>query len=276
MNTDAKPKDILEELVLARQEGNPVALAVIVKARGSVPRHTGTKMLVYADGRTSGTIGGGVLEARVLQQALESLEDYQSRYIPYSIVDPGRGDPGICGGEVEVFVEPYLPPITILIIGCGHVGQSVAKLANWLGFRVVASDDREGMATPEVVPDADLYFPGSFSDTISSFKININTYVVAVTRNVEVDREILPKLLETEAPYIGVIGSRRRWEETQRLLSEDGIDQDQMSRFHSPIGLELHAETPEEIAVSILAEVIMIHRGGSGNRMAAVPAEQGV
>jgi xanthine dehydrogenase accessory factor len=276
MNAYAKPKDILEELVVARQEGNPVALAVIVKARGSVPRHTGTKMLVYADGRTSGTIGGGELEARVLQQALASLEDNKSRYIPYSLVDPERGDPGICGGEVEVFVEPYLPPTTILIIGCGHVGQAVAQLANWLGFRVVVSDDREGMATPEVVPDADYYFPGSIEDTLSSFKVNITTYVVAVTRNVELDRVILPKILETEAPYIGIIGSRRRWEETQRLLLEDGIDKDQMSRFHSPIGLELHAETPEEIAVSILAEVIMIHRGGSGNRMAAVPSEQGI
>ena len=128
MNADAKPKDILEELVAARQQGNPVALAVIVKARGSVPRHTGTKMLVYADGRTSGTIGGGELEARVLQQALASLEDNKSRYIPYSLVDPERGDPGLCGGEVEVYVEPYLPPITILIIGCGHVGQAVAQL----------------------------------------------------------------------------------------------------------------------------------------------------
>ncbi len=276
MNADAKPKDILEELVLARQEGNPVALAVIVKARGSVPRHTGTKMLFYADGRTSGTIGGGELEARVMQQALASLEDNKSRYIPYSLVDPERGDPGVCGGEVEVFVEPYLPPAAILIIGCGHVGQAVAQLASWLGFRVVVSDDREGMATPEVVPDADLYFPGSIEDTLSSFKVNTTTYVVAVTRNVEVDRVILPKILETEAPYIGIIGSRRRWEETQRLLSEDGIDKDQMSRFHSPIGLELHAETPEEIAVSILAEVIMIHRGGSGNRMAAVPTGQEV
>lgn len=276
MNADAKPKDILEELVLARQEGNPVALAVIVKARGSVPRHTGTKMLFYADGRTSGTIGGGELEARVMQQALASLEDNKSRYIPYSLVDPERGDPGVCGGEVEVFVEPYLPPAAILIIGCGHVGQAVAQLASWLGFRVVVSDDREGMATPEVVPDADLYFPGSIEDTLSSFKVNTTTYVVAVTRNVEVDRVILPKILETEAPYIGIIGSRRRWEETQRLLYEDGIDKDQMSRFHSPIGLELHAETPEEIAVSILAEVIMIHRGGSGNRMAAVPTGQEV
>lgn len=276
MNADAKPKDILEELVLARQEGNPAALAVIVKARGSVPRHTGTKMLFYADGRTSGTIGGGELEARVMQQALASLEDNKSRYIPYSLVDPERGDPGVCGGEVEVFVEPYLPPAAILIIGCGHVGQAVAQLASWLGFRVVVSDDREGMATPEVVPDADLYFPGSIEDTLSSFKVNTTTYVVAVTRNVEVDRVILPKILETEAPYIGIIGSRRRWEETQRLLYEDGIDKDQMSRFHSPIGLELHAETPEEIAVSILAEVIMIHRGGSGNRMAAVPTGQEV
>lgn len=274
MNEEAKPKDILEELVLARQEGNPVALAVIVKARGSVPRHTGTKMLFYADGRTSGTIGGGELEARVMQQALASLEDNKPRYIPYSLVDPARGDPGVCGGEVEVFVEPYLPPATILVIGCGHVGQAAAQLASWLGFRVVVSDDREGMATPEVVPDADLYFPGSIEDTLSSFKVNITTYVVAVTRNVEVDRIVLPKILETEAPYIGIIGSRRRWEETQRLLYEDGVDKDQMSRFHSPIGLELHAETPEEIAVSILAEVIMIHRGGSGNRMAAVPTEQ--
>ena len=276
MNAGAKLKDILEELVLARQEGNPVALAVIVKARGSVPRHTGTKMLFYADGRTSGTIGGGELEARVMQQALASLKDNKSRYIPYSLVDPERGDPGVCGGEVEVFVEPYLAPATILIIGCGHVGQAAAQLASWLGFRVVVSDDREGMATPEVVPDADLYFPGSIEDTLSSLKVNITTYVVAVTRNVEVDRVILPKILETEAPYIGIIGSRRRWEETQRLLYEDGIDKDQMSRFHSPIGLELHAETPEEIAVSILAEVIMIHRGGSGNRMAAVPTEQEV
>ncbi len=276
MKSKGKPKDTLEELVTARQAGVPVALATIVKASGSVPRHTGSKMLVYADGRTSGTIGGGELEARVLNQALAALKDNNSRYVPYSLVDPKRGDPGVCGGEVEVYVEPYLPPITILIVGCGHVGKAVAQLGSWLGFRVAVSDDREGMATPETVPDADLYFPGTIEDTLASFNVSITTHIVVVTRNVEIDRVILPKLLETDAPYIGIIGSRRRWQETRRLLIEDGLDEDQMSRLHSPIGLELHAETPEEIAISILAEVIMLHHGGSGNRMAAMPSKEGV
>jgi xanthine dehydrogenase accessory factor len=276
MKSNGKTKDPLEELVNARKAGEPVALAVIVKARGSVPRHTGSKMLIYTDGHTSGTIGGGELEARVLDQALAALKDNKSRYIPYSLVDPKRGDPGVCGGEVEVYVEPYLPPITILIIGCGHVGKAVAQLGSWLGFRIAVSDDREGLATPEAVPEADLHFPGSIDDTLASFNVNFNTNIVAVTRNVEIDREVLPKLLETDAPYIGIIGSRRRWQETRRLLTEDGFDEDQINRFHSPIGLELHAETPEEIAVSILAEVIMLHRGGTGIRMAAMPSVEGV
>ena len=273
MQSKAKPKEIFEELLVARQDSEPVALAIVVQARGSVPRRAGAKMLVYADGSTSGTIGGGELEARVVQQALEALADNQTRYIPYSLVDPARGDPGVCGGEVEVFVEPYLSPLTILIIGCGHVGRAVAELASWLGFRVAVSDDRDGMATPEVVPDADLYFPGSIESTLESLKVGVTTYVVAVTRNVEVDRVILPKILETEAPYIGIIGSRRRWQETQRLLVEDGVSEQQMTRFHSPIGLELHAETPEEIAVSIMAEIILTHRGGTKAQMALQSSE---
>lgn len=274
MKNNTPGNDAIEELVTAKQAAIPVALAVIVKSRGSVPRHTGTKMLVYAGGRTSGTIGGGELEARVVQEALASLEDNQPRYVPYSLVDPERGDPGVCGGEVEVYVEPHLPPITVLIVGCGHVGRAVAQLGSWLGFRIAVSDDREGMATPETVPEADLYFPGSIEDTLASFKVNITTYIIAVTRNVEVDRQVLPRLLQTEAPYIGVIGSRRRWEETRKVLLEDGLFEEQINRFHSPIGLELHAETPEEIAVSILAEVIMLYRDGSGARMAMVPRDE--
>ena len=273
MNSKVKVKETLVELLDAREHGESVALAVIVKARGSVPRREGTKMLVYSDGRTSGTIGGGELEARVVQEALDSLGDNRTRYVPYSLVDPSRGDPGVCGGEVEVFVEPYLPPLTILIIGCGHVGKATAQLASWLGFRVAVSDDREGLAAPDAIPDADLHFQGSMEETLKSLKVDSTTYVVAVTRNVEVDRIVLPKLLETNTPYIGVIGSRRRWEETRRLLIEDGISDVQMKRFHSPIGLELHAETPEEIALSIMAEIIMLHRGGSGSRMANGPAE---
>lgn len=262
-------ESIIQQLATAKKAGEAIALALVVKARGSVPRHTGTRMLIYEDGRTSGTVGGGELEALVVQEALASLKDNLPRYIPYSLVDPARGDPGVCGGEVEVFVEPHLPPATIFIIGCGHVGLAVAQLASWLGFRVAVSDDREELATPEHVPEADLYFPGALTRALKSFKFTDSTFVVAVTRNVTVDRESLPLLLKTPAPYIGVIGSRRRWEETRRLMLEDGLGQDQLARFHSPIGLDIEAETPQEIAVSIMAEILMVYRGGSGARMAA-------
>jgi xanthine dehydrogenase accessory factor len=259
---------LLSELLAARKEGEPVALATVVKARGSVPRHAGSKMLIYSDGRTSGTIGGGEMEARVVEEALQALSTGQTVTVPYSLVDPAKGDPGVCGGEVEVFIEPYSSPATILVIGCGHVGRAVVHLASWLGFFVVANDDREELVDPQLVPGADIYIAGPIEQVLEQFSVTGNTYVVSVTRNVLVDRQIMPKLIETPSPYIGVIGSRRRWEETKRLLQEDGLDVEQMQRFHSPIGLEIHAETPEEIAVSILAEIIMMRHGGSGERMA--------
>jgi xanthine dehydrogenase accessory factor len=156
-----------------------------------------------------------------------------------------------------------------LVIGCGHVWRAVVHLASWLGFFVIANDDREALVDPQLVPGADLYIAGTIEQVLERSPVTSNTYIVSVTRNVLVDREIMPKLIETPSPYIGVIGSRRRWEETKRLLLEDGLGMEQMQRFHSPIGLEIHAETPEEIAVSILAEIIMLRQGGSGNRMAS-------
>jgi xanthine dehydrogenase accessory factor len=177
------------------------------------------------------------------------------------------GDPGVCGGELEVYLEPYLPPATVFIVGAGHVGQAVAELAHWLGYRVVVHDDREDLATEEAVPDADVYLPGTIDEALSQHKITRNTFVVLTTRNVMVDREVLPQLAGTPAPYVGVIGSRKRWQHTKELLAEEGLSEEQLARFHSPIGLELNAETPEEIAVSIMSEIIMLRRGGTGDRM---------
>lgn len=259
---------IFSELLAAKVSGEPIVLATIIRARGSVPRHAGSKMLIYEDGRISGTIGGGEMEARVVQEAVSALDDGQPRVVPYSLVDPASGDPGVCGGEVEIYIEPYQPVTTIFVIGCGHVGRAVVKLAKWLGFRVVANDDREELATPEQTPDADIYLPGSIEKALVEFNVTGNTYIVLVTRNVLLDRQILPHLVDTRATYIGIIGSRRRWEETKRLLREDGLDEEQIQRFHSPIGLELQAETPEEIALSIMAEIVMFRHGGSGKRMA--------
>ncbi|MBE2201184.1 MAG: XdhC family protein [Anaerolinea sp.] len=266
MHNDHAPQ-LLVELMAAQQAGEPVALATIVKARGSVPRHAGAKMLIYGDGRTSGSVGGGEMEAQVVQEAVAALAQNQPHLVPYAFVDPQRGDPGVCGGEIEVFVEPYLPPTAVFIVGCGHVGQAVADLAHWLGYQVVVTDDRADLATPAQIPHADVYLPGDFAAALAQRPLTANTYVVVVTRNVEIDRHILPLLAATPTPYIGVMGSRRRWAETERLLLADGLDETLLTRFHAPIGLELNAETPAEIAVSILAEIIMQRRGGHGKRM---------
>jgi len=258
---------ILKELLAAQEAGETVVLATVIKARGSVPRHAGSKMLIYADGRTTGSIGGGEMEARVVQEAGSAIRDGQTRVIPYALVDPKRGDPGVCGGDVEIYVEPYTQLATLFVIGCGHVGRALAAQARLLKYRVVVTDDRHELVTPEQVPFADIYLPGSIDEALSANPIHHNTFVTVVTRNVSIDRQILPKLLATPAPYIGVMGSQRRWAETKRLLKEDGLVESELERFRSPIGLELNAETPEEIAVSIMAEIIMVRRDGTGKRM---------
>lgn len=260
-------EQILSELLAAQATSEAVVLATVIKARGSVPRHAGAKMLVYEDGRTSGTVGGGEMESRVIAEAMAALRDGHTRVLPYSLVEPARGDPGVCGGEVEIYLEPYLPPPTLFIVGCGHVGRALADLGHWLGYRVVVTDDRADLASPEYIPDADVYLPGTIEEALAAHPITRNTYIALVTRNVMIDRQVLPKLVDSPAPYIGVMGSKRRWSETKKLLQDEGLSEADLQRFHSPLGLELNAETPAEIAVSIMAEIIMLRRGGSGERM---------
>jgi xanthine dehydrogenase accessory factor len=261
--------EVLTALLAAQNAGQSAVLVTVTQARGSVPRRAGAKMVVFEDGRFQGTIGGGEMEARAVQEALAVLQNGHPKATSVSLVSPERGDPGLCGGEVTLFMEPYWPPATVFIIGCGHVGQAVAAQAKVLGYRVVVTDDREALASPEHVPDADVYLPGSIDSALQAHPITRNTYVVVVTRNVQLDRQILPKLAQTPAPYIGVMGSRRRWAETSRLLLADGLPPEALERFHSPLGLELNAETPAEIALSILAEIVMVRRGGTGSRMSA-------
>jgi xanthine dehydrogenase accessory factor len=177
---------------------------------------------------------------------------------------------------LDVYLDPILGKPTLLVIGGGHVGKAVAHLAHWLGFRVIISDDRPEFATRQAVPDADGWIPGALADLPGKVEIDSQTYVLLTTRGVPVDVDALPALLDKPAAYIGVIGSRRRWEVCAEQLRQQGVPQDQIDRVHSPVGLELHAETPEEIAVSMLAEIIMLRRGGTGEVMAHRPrAAQG-
>jgi xanthine dehydrogenase accessory factor len=190
--------------------------------------------------------------------------------------DPFRGDPGVCGGSLEVYVEPVQPEPTIVVVGGGHVGRAVVSLAGWLGYRVVLSDDRAEFCSPEAVPGAGEYICCPLSELAGRLKITPFTYLILTTRNVGVDVEGLPELLDRPAAYIGVIGSKRRWQTAREKLIEMGVSEAKLDRIVSPMGLELNAETPEEIALSILAEIIMLRRGGDGGRMGGLRQKAGM
>ncbi len=258
---------IYQKMTQLIQSHETFALCILVQTSGSTPRQAGSKMLVFPDGSIWDTIGGGEVEQRVIEEALTALAEGKPRNLSYSMVDPAKGDPGVCGGQMEVYVEPVLPQKTVIVIGAGHVGQAVVRLAHWLGFYVVASDDRPEFITPESVRDADELLSCPITELVQKVKIHPQTYLVLTTRNVELDAQVLPALLKSPAAYIGVIGSRRRWQTTRKMLLEKGIAEEEIDRVHSPMGLDIKAETPEEIAVSILAQIIMLRQGGDGSMM---------
>ena len=248
-------------------KGEAAVFCTIVEAKGSTPRHEGSKMLVFPDGHIIGTVGGGEIENRVIAEAIDALKARRSKVLHYNLVSPEKGDPGICGGQVEVYVEPIIPRLTLLVVGAGHVGRQVVHLAKWLDYRAVVSDDRAEMCTSEFMPGADEFVICPMAEIPNNTKITPYTYIVITTRGSDVDIEGLPQLLDTEAAYIGIIGSRRRWENTKKEIMKKDDYSKKLNKVHSPIGLELRAETPEEIAVSILAEVMMIANAATGKSM---------
>lgn len=263
---------IYQALSEIEKNNESAALCTVTKSEGSTPRHVGSKMLVYPDGKFIGTVGGGDLEHRVLDEAWMAISEGQSRLLHYNMADPSRGDPGVCGGQVEVFVEPILPPPLLVVIGAGHVGKAVVHLAKWLGFRVAVNDDRVEFCTPEATPDADAYYPVTMDKLHEHIKIDKRTTLILTTRGSNVDAAGMAPLLDSAAGYIGVIGSRRRWAATVKALKDKGVSEEKIAGVHSPIGLELQAETPEEIAVSIMAEVMMQKAKATGMPMKAKQA----
>jgi len=265
MNSSSKSHSLYQEVANLERNHKTCAFCIVVDSHGSTPRKQGSKMIVYPDGNFSGTIGGGELEKRVLTEAIEAIRTGKPRIMHYSMVDPKRGDPGVCGGELEVYIEPIVPENTVLIIGGGHVGKAVAHLASWLGNYVIISDDRTELCNSEIHPDADEFLPVPISKILDLLNIDKHFYIVLTTRSLDIDVEGLPGFLSTNAEYIGVIGSRRRWEQTKNKLLENGLSEDRIQKVHSPIGVNIKAETPEEIAISIMAEIITYQKSKFGN-----------
>ncbi len=261
-------KQVYDALKAAADEGRACALATVISTQGSMPRQAGAKMLIFTDGATVGTVGGGAMESLVIKAGMAVMNERKPRLETYTLNSLDDGDPGVCGGTAQIFVEPVVVPLSLIVIGGGHVGKALAQLGLWMGWRVTLCDDRPEYASPAHVPGLHRYVVCAPAEITAHIEIDANSWVCAVTRGMPVDLPLLPALLATDAAYIGLIGSRRRWELTKRALMEKfQLTESALDRIHAPIGLELNAETPQEIAVSIVSEMIMLRRGGDGRPM---------
>jgi len=253
--------DIYEEIVKLRREGRRGAVATIISARGSIPSFKTAKMLVRDDGSICGTIGGGCVEAEVWQAAREVMEQEKPRTLTYSLNQDPKYDTGlVCGGTLDIYVEPVLPAALLYIFGAGHVAASLYRTASDAGFDVIVVDDREAYANRERFPEAREVIAEDFDRAMSRLDISESGYIVIVTRGHRDDMRVLRWAVSTKARYVGMIGSKRKTIAIFRELQRAGLAASLFERVHAPIGLDIGAVTPEEIAISITAELIAVRR----------------
>ena len=252
--------NIYQKMAELMREQETFAVATIVNYRGSVPRQI-AKMIITKDQKTYGTIGGGCVEGQVVEEAILMLKQGATGVVlkSYDLVEEEFGGVGMnCGGKIDVSIEIAEPNPRLIIIGSGHLSSAIAKLAQLLGFEIIVIDP---LATKDRFPESALVVPDFPETNLPNMYVSSNTYIVIVTRHKD-DLPALRAALKTKAAYIGLIGSRRRVFQAFRILLHEGITQQQLSRVNAPVGLEIGAETPEEIAVSIMAEIVQHRRLG--------------
>jgi xanthine dehydrogenase accessory factor len=253
--------DIYEEIVALRKAGRRAALATIINARGSIPSFRSAKMLVRDDGTALGTIGGGCVEAEVWQVAREVMEEEKPRSMTFDLNNDPKYNTGlVCGGTLEVFIEPVIPPAELIIFGGGHIALTLCKLACVAGFEVTVTDDRESFANQERFPEASQVIAADFEATTAALLPSASSFLVIVTRGHRDDMRVLRWAVNTPARYVGMIGSRRKVLTIYDELTKQGMERELFERVHAPIGLDIGAVTPEEIAVAIVAEMIAVRR----------------
>jgi xanthine dehydrogenase accessory factor len=253
--------DIFEEIVRLRKGGRKGALATIVEVQGSIPSHESSKILIRDDGSIAGTVGGGCVEAEVWSVAQEVMREEKPRRLHFNLNANPEYDNGlICGGSLDIFVEPILTTPTAFILGGGHVGLNVAKVAKIAGFDVVVADDREAFANRERFPEASETFAGPWAEVFPKLDVSAHSYLVLVTRGHKGDLDCLRWAVTTPARYLGMVGSKHKFIEICKVLEREGVPAEQIERIHSPIGLDIGALTPEEIAVAVVAEMIAVRR----------------
>jgi xanthine dehydrogenase accessory factor len=253
--------EIYEEIVALQREGRKGAVATIVNVRGSIPSFRCAKMLIRDDGSIAGTIGGGCVEAEVWQAAREVIANEKPCSLTFDLNQDPKYDTGlVCGGTLEIFIEPVLPVPLLYIFGAGHVSLELFKAAKNAGFDVIVADDRAVYANAERFPGARQVIARDFNESMAELSPGESAYIVIATRGHRDDMRILRWAVQTPARYIGMVGSRRKAITVMRELVAEGLKPELFDRVHSPVGLDIGAVTPEEIAVSIVAELIGVRR----------------
>jgi xanthine dehydrogenase accessory factor len=253
--------DIYEEVVRLRRLGQKCALATIVQVNGSIPSYESAKLLVREDGSMIGTIGGGCVEAEVWNAAREVMENERPRHMNFSLGQDAAYDNGlICGGQLNVFIEPVVPQPRAFIFGAGHISKSLSKVANLAGFASVIVDNRDAFANRERFPEADEIFAEEYEDVFAKLTIRDTSYLIIVTRGHRDDMRVLRWAVGTPAKYIAMIGSKRKVIGVVKELEKEGIPRDAFERIFAPMGFDIGAITPEEIAISVVSEMIAARR----------------
>ncbi|MBI5205698.1 MAG: XdhC family protein [Nitrospirae bacterium] len=250
--------EIYEEIVRLKKDGRSSAVATIVQCIGSSPQKEGAKMLVRDDGSIAGTLGGGCLEAEVAQAALMAIKDGRPQSIYFELTERHGGL--VCGGKVMVYIEPVVPEPNLVILGAGHVGRALSKAARFSGFRVTVVDDRDEFANRENLPDANEIIVNDFENVFSGVTLTRDSYIVIATRGHNHDLDALKASLGTDAGYIGLLGSRRKRALLFKTLSDEGFSKNDIDRVIIPVGLAINSVTPEDIAISIMAQIILQRR----------------
>jgi xanthine dehydrogenase accessory factor len=253
--------DLYDEIVRLRKLGQKCAVATIVQVNGSIPSFESAKILVREDGSFLGTVGGGCVEAEVWNAAREVIETEKPRHLSFSLGQDAAYDEGlICGGQLNIFVEPVIPQPRAFIFGGGHVSKGISKIATLAGFSTSIIDNREAFANSERFPEAEATYAEEYEDVFAKLPVNSSSYIIIVTRGHRDDMRVLRWAITTQARYISMIGSKRKTISVIHELEREGFSRESFERVFAPMGLDIGAESPEEIAVSVVAEMIAVRR----------------
>ena len=254
--------EIYQELINVMSKRERAVFATVVSSRGSAPRKAGAKMLIKNDGTFIGTVGGGGVEQQVKEKAIQVMNSGEPKVAHFDLSGSGEEAAMICGGQMDVFLEPILPPEILYLFGAGHIAQSTAAMGNMLGFRVVVIDPRPEYNNSERFPNADSLIVEEYESAFSRLSVDEGSYIVIYTTGHVLDEQCLHFAVGSKARYIGMIGSKKKVMEVKERLLQKGVSQQQLDRVYAPIGIEIGAEIPEEIAISILVEIIKAKRIG--------------